>query len=135
MLQPADLIDVFAARATPRARRERPALFAARMAWATIRVAAERGCVTPPPLGVVGGLGLGDRVHIELAPSLWWRGEIVEWVREPLPGAQAPVSVASVRLDCWPPGVTPPVGFEGGGLVRRRRNRLAHITESLTGRP
>ncbi|MBS0362727.1 MAG: hypothetical protein JSR98_15225 [Proteobacteria bacterium] len=113
------VLDVFAEPATPRFRRERPAVAAARLAWGAVRRSVEAGRLV--------GRGLsqavvrpGDTVAVEIAPGHWWRGELLGFG-----GEDTGVVLARVRLDPWPPGIVPPAGFAAGLVINRRRERIA----------
>lgn len=129
MSESADIVDVFAAPASPRLRRERPALIAARLAWAPVRVATDRGRLSTPAVGIVASIGVGDRVHVEIVPHTWATGLVEAWETDPLPHARIAVPVAAVRLDPFPDDATAPPDFKGGDLVRRPRRKIVLITE------
>lgn len=128
----ADIVDVFAPRATPAARQERPALFAARARWAATRLRAEKGVLDVDGQPTVsaqccGGVFAGDRVLVDVAPGVFWRGTVLRWERDALPLARFAHPVAVVRLDpCAPP--VPPA-LEGRTELRRARSRLIPISE------
>ena len=113
----ADVLDIFAAPATPAWRRERPAQVRARMAWARQRLAdARRG---PPP--VIQGVGVGDWVRVEYRPGCWTQpGVVVAWRRE---GA---ATVALVR-------VPEPYIPHGWTTLRAPRHRLTPRQEPAHG--
>lgn len=116
---PADILDVFADRASPRLRKERPALIAARVRWASVRVATERDVLCGQAVRSVQGVGVGDQVHIELTPNLHVLAVVIEWKREdPLPGAQLAPLLARCRLEA------DALPWRAGEIVKRTRNRL-----------
>lgn len=86
------VLDVFAQPATPAFRRARPALCAARMAWAGQRLAAAF-------TGAFAGYAPGDTVIAELRPGVAVRGVVEFWrTLRPLPGCGTPGRAAQVRL-------------------------------------
>lgn len=107
-----NVVDIFAARATPAARQTRPALFRARAAWAAQAMAAK---VAPlfaaTALRTVGGVTVGMTVDVETHPGRKRRGVVIEWQA---PSAETTsiaggFPVARVRLDPLPgfPAATP----------------------------
>jgi hypothetical protein len=76
----ADVLDIFAAAASPAWRTSRPAQVRARMAWARQRLATAR--VAPP--AEVQGVRIGDWVRVEYRPgALTDPGVVVAWERSP----------------------------------------------------
>lgn len=109
-----NVVDIFADRATPAARRTRPALFRARAAWAAQAIASNADpTLAKDQVRIVGGVAVGDPVDIETHPGRKRRGVVIEW--------EAPSSdtasiaggfpVARVRLDPLPgmPSGTPTI--------------------------
>jgi len=109
---PADVLDIFAAAATPAWRTERPAQVRARMAWARQRLAAARAA----PLQSVQGVGIGDHVMVDIRPGVTALGKVAAWDRGPT-GA-----VATVAL-------TLPTLYGVGDTVRAPRHRLNPFQE------
>lgn len=129
----ADILDVFDQRATPQARRERPAIFAARVRWAAVRITTESDVLAGQPVREVQGVGVGDRVHVELAPTVYALGVVVAWSREePLPGARIGHLLARVRLEADAPFGNQLNGWRAGDVVKRPRNRLWKTPTNMT---
>lgn len=115
-------VDIFADRATPAARQARPALFRARMAWASSSRPNHS-----PALHMVGGVRIGDRIEVETSPGVRQAGTVVAWEKAGETGSAVMhgYTVARVRLD--------PVPDAQFAVVRRPRFRLYPITSSPKG--
>lgn len=107
-----NVVDIFADRAAPAARRTRPALFRARAAWAAQAMAAQ----IAPFFGaggprIVAGVAVGATVEVETSPGHRRRGVVVEWQAASDDSASIAdrFPVARIRLDPLPgvPAGTP----------------------------
>lgn len=109
-----NVVDIFSARATPAARQARPALFRARMAWAsTYSTAQGVPAADASQIRAVAGVFVGDAVDIETHPGRKRRGVVIAW--EAGSSDKASIAgvfpVARVRLDPLPgmPSGTPTI--------------------------
>jgi len=119
---PSNVVEIFAARATPDARQDRPALFRARLAWAARRLS------TPAlePLRQVGGVAVGDLVEIDYYDRRR-QGVVLAWERPGEGDASTSIrfgqTVARIRVD-----LGESQGFSAPVIVRRPRFRIFPIT-------
>ena len=117
-----NVVDIFSARAQPAARRDRPALFRARTAWAERRLASP----PPEPLCQVGGVAVGDEVEIDYYDRRR-RGVVLAWERPGEGDASSSIragqTVARIRVD-----LGELQGFSAPVIVRRPRFRIFPVT-------
>jgi hypothetical protein len=107
------VVDIFAARATPGARQARPALFRARMAWASTHLTAQGAPAEASQIRAVAGVFVGDAVDIETHPGRKRRGVVIAWEAGSSDTASiaGAFPVARVRLEPLPgmPAGTPTI--------------------------
>lgn len=115
---PDTVVEIFGPRATQAARQDRPALFRARLAWASRRLS------TPAlePLRQVGGVAVGDLVEVDYYDRRR-RGVVLAWERPGEGDASSSIrfgqTVARIRVDLGESqGLSAPV------IVRRPRFRI-----------
>lgn len=123
-----NVVDIFADRATPEARRTRPALFRARIAWSAQAIAAQAApvFVGRDSVRTIGGVSVGDTVEVETHPGRRRSGVVVAW--DSPTDATAPVAggfyAARIRLDPLP-------GFPAGSpnIIRAPRWRIHPVKD------
>lgn len=124
--QGGNVVQIFAARATPEARLDRPALFRARMAWASRRLSAAASNPDAEPLRQVGGIRVGDEVEVDYHDRRR-RGVVLAWERpgegDASPSIRFGQTVARIRVDLGQAlDLSPPLSAPV--IVRRPRFRI-----------